>query len=318
MNEQDWNQLRRNFALSPLAETPLETLAENVGEIWPEATDGETAADFLDLSWDDLNQHPTFVDKPEKRDRFIRIIRDTMAFDEGFSDMLGGDEPASTAGDEGEDLLVRLDIPADYPVHLTHLGADALEFARNEETPELGAFVQLCRSLARKIVVGGEIRTLLNSLESRDEGTLATLLPYRVRAGGLHLPEALALLHDHCPVENQPLLTSVLAHKSVDGDFPGRLEGAIEARWEWFRAEGTAFVEAWRANQPLDPLVAAMAEPDARTTALAMARFYLQRKVPRRSSRRAAPPVDTAPTPAGSTVAAKTPRRGFWSRLFGR
>ena len=120
------------------------------------------------------------------------ILRGTLAFDHPFGEML---EQASESEARDNPLLknfARLGIPENFPVELTTLGPDTLEFCRMEKLGTLAEFAVFAQGVAQTVIVGGDFRRLLNALAHVDEESLAALLPFRRGSSGLHLVEALA------------------------------------------------------------------------------------------------------------------------------
>jgi hypothetical protein len=86
-----------------------------------------------------------------------------------------------------------VDIPESYPIGLTQLSTDTIEFCQRENLTTLGQFAVFAQSMSKTVIVSGDFRKLLNALSHIDESALAELIPFRPGSKGLHLPEALAL-----------------------------------------------------------------------------------------------------------------------------
>jgi len=189
----DWNSLRTAFASSILVDTPLCSLARNLdGLAWADEDEGETAARYIDLEFEEARA--LLVKSGQSADKLATlaaILSETLAFDAPFGEMLEQSKAAEARENPLLKTLSKLSIPEAFPVTLTVLGPDALEFCRLERLPTLGAFAAFAQEMAEKIVVSGDFRRLLNALSQLDEEVLASLLPYRKGVKGLHLAEAL-------------------------------------------------------------------------------------------------------------------------------
>ncbi|HXA14648.1 MAG TPA: hypothetical protein VNW23_05930 [Opitutaceae bacterium] len=192
--EKDWDDIRMAFHTSIMVDTSLTSLAQNLDtDEWPVESADETPAKYIDLRYDELAVAPGFSGFPERIDHLITILRDTMAFDNPFGEMV---QQTEVAGEKNNQLLrnfAKVDIPESYPIGLTQLSAETLEFCQRENLATLGQFAVFAQGLSQTVIVSGDFRKLLNAVSHVDENALAELLPFRPGSTGLHLPEALAL-----------------------------------------------------------------------------------------------------------------------------
>lgn len=187
-----WDHLRTAFASSLMVDLPLASLAQNLdGLAWPLAGASETPAAYIDLTYDELRLQFAARGQPDAANLLLQILRETLAFDQPFGEMV--QQTAASANRENPLLrtLARLGIPEDFPIDLTALDATSLELCQLEEVRTLGEFALFAQRLAANVIVGGDLRRLLNALALVDGGALAELLPFRVGRPGLHLAEAL-------------------------------------------------------------------------------------------------------------------------------
>lgn len=189
----DWDEVRSAFAASIMVKTPLTSLAQNLdGPDWPVKSKEETAAAYIDLSYDEMVTMLTMKGIPAaKADFLISLLKETLAFDNPFGDMV---EQAQVSAQKDNQLmknLGKLSIPENFPMNLTALSADTMEFCRLERLSTLGEFCVFAQGMSQNVIVGGDFRRLLNALSHIDEATLAECLPYRQGTHGLHLVEAL-------------------------------------------------------------------------------------------------------------------------------
>jgi hypothetical protein len=191
---QDWDEVRAAFASSLLIDTSLHSLAVNLdGPDWPIHTASETPAAYIDLDFEELQELLALKGQPAERvDLLIGLLKETLAFDEPFGEMAQQTELSARRDNPLLKNLERLEIPPAFPIGLTTLNADTLEFCRLEQLKTLGEFAVFAQSMAQNVIVAGEFRGLLNALSHVDETALAAYLPFRPGSRGLHLAEALA------------------------------------------------------------------------------------------------------------------------------
>jgi hypothetical protein len=189
----DWDELRSAFAASIMVNTPLSSLAQNLdGPDWPVRGKEETPAAYIDLSYDELLAMLTIKGMPVSRADFLMtLLKETLAFDNPFGEMVMQAEATALKDNQLLKNLAKLDIPENFPIGLTALSADTIEFCKLESLATLGEFCIFAQGMSQNVIVGGDFRKLLNALSHVDEATLAETLPFRVGTGGLHLPEAL-------------------------------------------------------------------------------------------------------------------------------
>jgi hypothetical protein len=190
----DWDEVRTAFSTSIMVDTALSSLAQNLdAPDWPIRDKGETPAKYIDLSFDDAVELLQLKgQKPERLDQLVGMLRETLAFDTPFGEMVAQAE--ASAGRENQLLknLARLGVPENFPIALTALDAGTLEFCQLEKLSTLGEFAVFAQGMAQNVIVGGDFKKLLNALSHVDEASLAEVLPFRRGAKGLHLAEALA------------------------------------------------------------------------------------------------------------------------------
>ena len=192
--EQDWDDIRMAFHTSIMVDTSLVSLAQNLDtEEWPFTGADETPSKYIDLSYPELARTLSLAGHPESVNHLITILRDTMAFDNPFGEMVQQTEVHGAKDNQLLKNFAKVDIPENYPIGLTQLSDDTLEFCRMENLSTLGQFAVFSQSMSKTVVVSGDFRKLLNAVSQIDENSLAELMPFRPGSKGLHLPEALAL-----------------------------------------------------------------------------------------------------------------------------
>jgi hypothetical protein len=191
---QDWDQVRAAFGSSIMVNTSLSSLAQSLdGPDWPIKAKEETPAKYIEFSYDELVGMLTLKGQPrDVVDLLIGILKDTLAFDNPFGEMVTQTEAAEKKDNQLLKNMARLEIPEAYPISLTAVNADTVEFCKLEKLATLGQFAVFSQSMSQNVIVGGDFKKLLNSLSHIDERTLAEVMPFRPGSKGLHLIEAIA------------------------------------------------------------------------------------------------------------------------------
>ena len=191
--EKDWDDVRTAFATSIMVDTQISSLAQNLdGPTWPVKTKDETPAKYIDLSYGEAMELLAFKGQSaDKLDLLISIMKETLAFDSPFGDMVEQTEAASVRDNPLLKNMARIHVPENFPISLTALGADTVEFCKLENLKTLGEFAVFAQGMSQNVIIGGDFRKLLNALSNLDEVTLSEILPFRRGSKGLHLVEAL-------------------------------------------------------------------------------------------------------------------------------
>ncbi len=191
--EKDWNEVRTTFASSIMVDTQLSSLAQNLdGPVWPVKSKDETPAKYIDLSYDEALELLALKGQTaDKLDLLISILKETLAFDSPFGDMIEQTEAAAARDNPLLKNMARIGIAENFPIALTALGTDTIEFCKLENLKTLGEFAVFAQGMSQNVIIGGDFRKLLNALSNLDEATLVDILPYRKGSKGLHLVEAL-------------------------------------------------------------------------------------------------------------------------------
>jgi len=197
MSDQDsaleWDKVRKSFATSIMVDTALSSLAENLdGPEWPGAAKKDTPADYIDLDYNEaMGMLTSRGYAPESMEQLIEILRETLAFDDPFGDMVEHSEAAADADNPILENLKKLEIPESFPISLSSLSKDAKEFCELEKLSTLAEFAVFAQGMSQNVIVGGDFKTLLNALSHIDEKAIAKFLPFRPGSKGLHLVEAI-------------------------------------------------------------------------------------------------------------------------------
>lgn len=251
----DWDEVRSAFATSIMVDTSLHSLAQNVdGPEWPIKGKDETPAKYIDFTFDEVVELLQLKgQKPERVDQLIGILKETLAFDSPFGDMVEQTQAASERDNPLLKNLAKLDIPQNFPITLTALEPATLEFCKLEGRHTLGEFAVFAQTMSQNIIVGGDFRKLLNALSHVDEAALAEVLPFRRGHKGLHLVEALA----HCT-------------KAPDA------AARAEVATTWFRDELAAIEKDIAAGGSVERHFVVLGKPDVEKRAIALLRPHLR------------------------------------------
>jgi len=191
---EEWGHLRKRFFNSILTEIELSKLGQNVGIAWPFRGSDETPTKYIEYDFEALHSVPGLVGKKRRVQLLMDILRETLAFDDPFADMVETVESDSKVDDVFERILAKHEIPMDYPAELIHLSADTRALLKNEGVETLIQTIHFAQNLARNVVIGGDLKSFLNGLAQQDSGGIIKHLPYRRSGRGLHLPEAVGLI----------------------------------------------------------------------------------------------------------------------------
>ncbi|MEM8867912.1 MAG: hypothetical protein AAGC73_06560, partial [Verrucomicrobiota bacterium] len=175
-------------------ETEIAKLGQNVGISWPFKGASETPSKYIDLTFEELQEVPGLIGKKSRIKALMNIFRETIAFDDPFSEMVDTVEAESEEDDTFERVLAKLQIPANFPLELMHFTADTKKMLRNEDRQTLLQVIHFGQNIARNVVIGGDLKTFLNGLANKDEAGIKRHLPYRSGMRGLHLAEAAGLI----------------------------------------------------------------------------------------------------------------------------
>ncbi len=251
----DWDEVRSAFATSIMVDTSLNSLAQNLdGPEWPIKGKDETPSKYIDLSFEEVVELLQLKgQKPERIDQLIGLLKETLAFDSPFGDMVEQTQAASERDNPLLKNLAKLGISENFPINLTALDAGTLEFCKLEGLTTLGEFAVRAQAMSQNVIVGGDFKKLLNALSHVDEGVLVEVLPFRRGHKGLHLVEAMAQ-----------------AARRPDG------AARAEIATSWFRDELSAIEKDLGAGGSLPRYFVALGNPELEKRAADLLRPHLR------------------------------------------
>lgn len=276
----DWDEVRTAFASSIMVDTPLNSLAQNLdGMEWPIKAKEETPAKYVDHSFEEVVEILQLKGQsPERIDQLIGILRETLAFDNPFGEMVAQTEKAAERDNPLLKNLAKLGIPENFPIVLTALAPATLEFCKLEKLSTLGEFAVFAQGMSQNVIVGGDFRKLLNALSHVDEAALAEVLPFRRGSKGLHLVEALAQVAPAADATERAALAMT-----------------------WFRDELSAIERDVAAGGSLARHFVVLGNPALEAKAADLLRPHLR-----------------LPATAAASTAERPKKSGLFGRLFGR
>lgn len=313
---QEWDKIRKGFATSIMVDTPIYSLAQNLeGDEWPINSKDDTPAKYIDLTLMEAVELLAIKGLPPSSiDQLASILRETLAFDQPFGDMVTQVEASSAKDNTLLKNLGRIGVPESYPIDFTALEAETREFCRLEKLLTLGEFAVFAQNMSQNVIVGGDFRALLNALAQTDEASLARFIPIRPGAKGVHLPEAIAILVKKLPVhvrlalaqnagatlsaeqrqQLRPIARQELA--SFEADLRMKCSKMIT---EIFKGELETMQAEVAKGVSLERMLTPVGDPVAEKILAEQLRPYMQVRTESSSSQ-----TDS--------------KRGFWARLFGR
>ena len=191
---EEWEYFRKRFFNSMLNDTQVAALGQNVGVSWPFKGSDETPAKYIEFDFVELQSVPGLIGKKTRIKKLMDILRETLAFDDPFSDMVETVDAESAKDDAFERILAKLGIPSNYPAALIHFSPETEELLKTEGIETLIQTIQFAQNLARTVVIGGDLKSFLNGLAHTDMASIIKYLPYRRNERSLHLAEAVGLI----------------------------------------------------------------------------------------------------------------------------
>lgn len=287
---EEWNHIRKRFFNSILNDTEISKLGQNVGISWPFKGKGETASKYIEYDFEELHSVPGLISKPRRIKTLMDILRETLAFDDPFSDMVDTVESESEEDDTFERILAKLEIPPSYPVEFIHFAPDTMELLKNEDVNTLLDVIHFGQKIARNVVVGGDLKTFLNGLAHKDEIGIANHLPYRRGIRGLHLAEAIGLIARDLPeaaqfrllaqadvtlTEEETTKLSKASILNIEASIKTAV-GNVAKVSEWFSAEAKDLEQVFATGGSPERYFIMIDNPRRERVALELAKLHLE------------------------------------------
>jgi hypothetical protein len=254
----EWDEIRKKFRHSIMADTSLVSLAQNLDtQEWPHSGEDEKPSKYMDFTYEELLMMPEIAGKGERADHLIGILKETLAFDDPFGDMVAEVEKTAAKDNPILKTLARLSIPENYPLLLANFSEGTRVVCNSEGIKTIGEFANLGQQMATRVVLGGDFRNALNALTHGDEEGIGQFLPYRKGSTGLHLAEAIGLIPAALPRPEQLGLAKAYgarlnaadqaAAKTLTKEQVEKHEAAMRATvasaLDWFKDEKAALLK---------------------------------------------------------------------------
>ncbi len=257
-NSNEWDEVRKKFRHSIMADTSLVSLAQNLDtKEWPHKGEEEKPSKYIEFSYDELLMLPEIAGNADKADHLIGILKETLAFDDPFGDMVAEVEKTAAKDNPILKTLARLNIPDNYPLTLANFSEGTRAVCASEGVKTIGEFANLGQQMSTRVVLGGDFRNALNALTHGDEEGIGQFLPYRKGSTGLHLAEAIGVVAAGLPRPDQLGLAKAYgaklsaadaaAAKALSKEQVAKLESSlrvnVNAALEWFKDQKAALVK---------------------------------------------------------------------------
>ncbi|HEY0863671.1 MAG TPA: hypothetical protein VGD97_06165 [Lacunisphaera sp.] len=313
----EWDDIRKKFRHSIMADTSLISLAQNLDtKEWPHKAEDEKPSKYIEFAYEELLMLPEIAGSADKADHLIGILKETLAFDDPFGDMVAEVEKTAAKDNPILKTLARLNIPAGYPMALANFSEGTRVVCASEGVKTIGEFANLGQQMATRVVLGGDFRNALNALTHGDEEGIGQFLPFRKGSTGLHLPEAIGLISAGLPRPEQLGLAKAYgaklspadaaAAKSLTKDQIEKLESGLRvtlnAALDWFKDQQPALVKHLEDGGTYERYFVVINDPAREAIAVKLTSAVLK-----------------VSAKAAATPAAGEPKKGgLFGRLFGR
>jgi hypothetical protein len=318
-NSPEWEEIRKKFRNSIMADTSLVSLAQNLDtKEWPYKGEDEKPSKYIDFNYEELLMLPEIAGSSEKADHLIGILKETLAFDDPFGDMVAQVEETASKENPILKTLARLGIPQDYPLKLANFSEGTRVVCASEGIKTIGEFANLGQQMSTKVVLGGDFRNALNALTHGDEEGIGKFLPYRKGSTGLHMAEAIGLIASGLPRIDQVSLARAYGAKLSNSDgavtktltreqiekHEGMMRVMLNSVLTWFKDEKAALIKHLADGGTYERYFIVLNDPVREAIAVHLTSFALKDEIPAGS-----PAAESAP---------EVKKGGFFSKLFGR
>jgi hypothetical protein len=318
--ETDWDEVRKKFRNSIMTETSLVSLAQNLDmKEWPNAGPDEKPTKYIDFTWDELLMLPEIAGKTDRAEHLVSILKETLAFDDPFGDMVAQVEESSSKENPILKTLARLGIPENFPLQFANFSEGTRAVCLSEGIKTIGEFANLGQQMSTRVVLGGDFRNALNALTHGDEEGIGRFLPFRRASTGLHLAEAIGLVASSVPRAEQLALGQFFGAKLAAGDLvvtikpltreqAEKMEAAMRpnaiAIFDWFKDQKATLLRDLADSLTIERYFVVLNDAAREAIAVRLASAVLQSDL-------AARKISAAP-------AVEQKKKGLFSRFFGK
>ncbi|MDQ5980187.1 MAG: hypothetical protein QG602_3162, partial [Verrucomicrobiota bacterium] len=317
-NSTEWEDIRKKFRNSIMADTSLVSLAQNLDtKEWPHKGEDEKPSKYIDFNYEELLMLPEIAGSADRADHLIGILKETLAFDDPFGDMVAQVEETSAKENPILKTLGRLGIPEGFPLSLASFSEGTRIVCASEGIKTIGEFANLGQQMSTKVVLGGDFRNALNALTHGDEEGIGKFLPYRKGASGLHLPESIGLIAGSVPRIDQVALaksfgarlsnSDAAISKTLSKEELAKMEAmmrlTLKTALEWFKDGKAALLKHLADGGTYERYFVVLNDPVREAIAVRLASVALK---------------DVAPAGIAATMPVEEKKGGFFSKLFGK
>jgi hypothetical protein len=316
----DWDEVRKKFRNSIMTETSLVSLAQNLDmKEWPHSGPEEKPTKYIDFTWDELLMLPEIAGKTDRIEHLVSILKETLAFDDPFGDMVAQVEESSSKENPILKTLGRLGIPENFPLQFANFSEGTRAVCMSEGIKTIGEFANLGQQMSTRVVLGGDFRNALNALTHGDEEGIGRFLPFRRASTGLHLAEAVGLVAASIPRGEQLALgqyygaklaagDAVVTVKTLTRDQAEKLEATLRintiAVFDWFKDQKAILLRDLNDSLTLERYFVVLNDAAREAIAVRLSAAVLQ------------------PELAGKKITTSAPveqkKKGLFSRFFGK
>ncbi len=317
-NSNEWEDIRKKFRNSIMADTSLVSLAQNLDtKEWPHKGEDEKPSKYIDFSYDELLMLPEIAGSADKADHLIGILKETLAFDDPFGDMVAQVEETSAKENPILKTLGRLGIPEAFPLVLANFSEGTRVVCASEGVKTIGEFANLGQQMSTKVVLGGDFRNALNALTHGDEEGIGKFLPYRKGKTGLHLPEAVGLIAGSIPRIDQVALAKSYGARLSNSDaaitktltkvelekMESMMRVTLNIALDWFKDDKAALIKHLADGGTYERYFVVLNDPVREAIAVRLVSVALK---------------DVVPAGAAAAAPVEEKKGGFFSKLFGK
>lgn len=314
----EWEDIRKKFRNSIMADTSLVSLAQNLDtKEWPHKGDDEKPSKYIDFSYEELLMLPEIAGSADRADHLIGILKETLAFDDPFGDMVAQVEEVSAKENPILKTLARLGIPEAFPLALASFSEGTRVVCASEGIKTIGEFANLGQQMSTKVVLGGDFRNALNALTHGDEEGIGKFLPYRKGKTGLHMAEAIGLIAGSVPridqvamakaygarlSNSEAAITKSLTKEQIEKS-EAMMRITLGLALDWFKDEKAALIKHLADGGTYERYFVVLGDPVREAIAVRLVSVALK---------------DVAPAGASVSMPAEEKKGGFFSKLFGK
>lgn len=285
---EEWNSLRNRFEQSALIDTEMKILGQNAGKSWPFTGSDETPRKYIEFTLEELGGVPGLIGKKSRIKRLMDILRETLAFDDPFSDLVDSVELDGVEDHTFERILAKFNIPIEFPAKLINFTEVTFRLLGENASSNLIEVIKFGQRMPQNAPEGEELRLFLNSLALMDEVGMARHLPYRRGDRGLYLPEEIGLIAKKLskPVqialvqqaglelsEDEAALLEVEQGLAVEGELKRALE-MMSAACDWFTREAEQLQAVFSSDEDPNRYFIPIQNPEVERIALSLARIH--------------------------------------------